>query len=229
MEQDDVEALIGALQSKRAGPAARAQAARLLGEQGDPRAIGVLLEQIQDTADPFKLPVVTAALEALPRFGAAVEPALHELLEDRSDPRRRYVPRLLVSARGADAAPVLLALLDDADPEVAMNSATALGSLHDPAHAGAMRRVLDDESRPTLLRGVAASALGMTGSADAYSVLTPLLATRDKNLVAGAIDGLAELGDPRAIPLIQALLAAGYLDERAERGARLALISLRAR
>ncbi len=47
--------------------------------------------------------------------------------------------------------------------------------------------------------------------------------------MAGAIDGLAELGDPRALPLLQALLASNRLDERAARGAKLALIGLRNR
>lgn len=228
MDDDQVAGLIEALQSKRGGPGLRAQAARMLGELGDARAIEPLLDQIEDTADPFRLPVVTAVLEALPRFGAAVEPHLLRLLDNRDDPRRRYVPRLLVSARGIAAAPILIALLDDAGAEVVMNAATALGHLRDPAYAPALRRVVDDAARPALVRGVAASALGMTGDADAYDVLAPLLASGEQSLVAGAVDGLAELGDRRAIPLIQAMLAAGRLDERAARGAKLALISLRA-
>jgi HEAT repeat protein len=228
MADDEVAMLIATLQSKRGGPAVRAQAARMLGELGDPRAVEPLLAQIEDTADPFRVPVITAALEAIPRLGAA-EPALLRLLEDRADARRRYVPRLLVSAVGAAAAPVLVGLLDGADDEVAMNAATALGSLRDPAFAPPLRALVDDPSRPSLLRGVAASALGMSGSSAAYDVLAPLLGSHDPSLVAGAIDGLAELGDPRATPLIQALLAADRLDERTARGARLALISLRTR
>src|SRR5437588_4001182 len=226
---DEVAMLIATLQSKRGGPAVRAQAARMLGERGDPRAADPLLAQIEDTADPFRVPVITAALEALPRLGAAAEPALLRLLGDRGDFRRRYVPRLLVSAVGAAAAPILVGLLNDADDEVAMNAATALGSLRDPAFAAALRAIMDDPARPSLLRGDAASALGMSGSPAAYDVLAPLLGSHDPSLVAGAIDGLAELGDPRAAPLIQALLAAGRLDERTARGARLALISLRTR
>ena len=229
MADDEVAMLIATLQSKRGGPAVRAQAARMLGELGDPRAVEPLLAQIEDTADPFRVPVITAALEAIPRLGTAAAPALLRLLEDRADPRRRYVPRLLVSAVGAAAAPVLVGLLDDADDEVAMNAATALGSLRDPAFAPPLQAIVDDPSRPSLLRGVATSALGMSGCPAAYDVLAPLLGSHDPSLVAGAIDGLAELGDPRAAPLIQALLAAGRLDERTERGARLALISLRAR
>ena len=126
MADDEVAMLIATLQSKRGGPAVRAQAARMLGELGDLRAVEPLLAQIEDTADPFRVPVITAALEAIPRLGAAAEPALLRLLDDRADVRRRYVPRLLVSARGADAAPVLVELLNDADDEVAMNAATAL-------------------------------------------------------------------------------------------------------
>lgn len=229
MSGDEVEMLIATMQSKRGGPAVRAQAARMLGDLGDPRAVEPLLGQIEDTADPFKVPVVTAALDAIPRFGAAAELPLLRLLEDRADFRRRYVPRLLVAARGAAAAPVLLGLLRDADDEVAMNAATSLGSLRDPAHAAALRDIMADEALPSLRRGVAASALGMSGGPDSYDALAPLLGAHDASLVAGAIDGLAELGDPRAIPLMQALLASGRLDERTTRGARLALISLRAR
>src|SRR5207248_5753844 len=199
------------------------------GERGDPRAVEPLLAQIEDTADPFRVPVITAALEALARLGAMAEPALLRLVQDRGDVRRRFAPRLLVSARGADAAPLLVTLLNDADDEVAMNAATALGSLRDPAFAAPLQSILDDPSRPSLLRGVAASAVGMSGSPAAYDVLAPLLGAHDPSLVAGAIDGLAELGDPRAVPLLQALLTAGRLDERTARGARLALISLRTR
>lgn len=225
---DDVDMLIATLQSKRGGPAVRAQTARMLGELGDPRAIEPLLGQIEDTADPFKVPVVTAVLEAIPRFGAAVVPALLRVLEDHGDLRRHYVPRLLVTASGAEAAPTLLELLRDEDDEVAMNAATALGYLHDPAHAGPLRAIADDPTNSSLRRGVAASALGGSGGPGVYDALIPLLSSGDQHLVAGALDGLAELGDPRAIPLIQGLLAAGRLDERATRGAKLALISLRA-
>ena len=98
-----------------------------------------------------------------------------------------------------------------------------------PEENALLQAIVDNASRPSLLRGVAASALGMSGSPAAYDVLAPLLGSHDPSLVAGAIDGLAELGDPRARSLIQALLAAGRLDERTERGARLALISLRTR
>jgi HEAT repeat protein len=229
MADDEVTMSLATLQSKRGGPAVRAQAARMLGELGDPRAVEPLLAQIEDTADPFRVPVITAALEAIPRLGAAAEPALLRLLDDRADARRRYVPRLLISAVGAAAAPVLVGLVDDADDEVAMNAATALGSLRDPAFAPPLQAIVDDPSRPSLLRGVAASALGMSGSPTAYNVLAPLLGAHDPSLLAGAIDGLAELSDPRAAPLIQALLATGRLDERTARGARLALISLRTR
>ena len=226
-DDDTVSMLIATMRSKRGGPGTRSMAARALGEEGDPRAIEPLLDEIQDTADPFKTPVVTAVLEALPRFGDALEPPLLRLLDDPDDFRRRYVPRLLVSARGAASAPTLVALLADGDDEVVMNAATSLGSLRDPAYAAALRALVDDPTRPSLVRGVAASALGMIGDAAAYDALAALLGAGEGNLVAGAIDGLAELADPRAIPLIQGLLAVGRLDQRAARGATLALISLR--
>ncbi len=229
VEDDQIPMLIATLGSRRGGPGARAQAARMLGASGDPRAIDPLLDTIEDTGDPYRVPVVTAVLDALPRFGEALEPALLRILDDPADFRRRYVPRLLVSARGTAAAPTLLRLLDDGDDEVAMNAATGLGSLHDDAYTAPLRAVVADHARPMLLRGVAASAVGMSGGRDAYDTLAPLLGSGEQSLVAGAIDGLAELGDPRAAPLIQAVLSAGRLDERTARGAKLALISMRAR
>jgi len=229
VENDELALLIAALGSRRGGPGTRAHAARMLGESRDPRAIAPLLDTIEDTGDPYKVPVVTAALDALPLFGDALEPALQRILADPADFRRRYVPRLLVSACGGAAAPTLLSLLDDADDEVAMNAATGLGSLHDLSYTPPLRAIVADTARPPLLRGVAASAVGMSGGPDAYDTLAPLVGSGEQSLVAGAIDGLAELGDPRAIPLIQALVASNRLDERTTRGAKLALISMRSR
>ena len=229
VETDEIALLIATLGSRRGGPGTRAHAARMLGESRDPRAIAPLLDTIEDTGDPYKTPVVMAALDALPLFGDALEPALQRILSDPADFRRRYVPRLLMSARGGDAAPTLLSLLDDSDDEVAMNAATGLGSLHDPTYTAPLRAIVTDPARPPLLRGVAASAVGMSGGPDAYDTLAPLVGSHEQSLVAGAIDGLAELGDPRAIPLIQALLASNRLDERTTRGAKLALISMRSK
>ncbi|HZS91072.1 MAG TPA: HEAT repeat domain-containing protein [Chloroflexota bacterium] len=229
MTLKDRDALIATLQRKRAGPAVRAQAAHLLAEMGDPTAIAPLLEQVEDTTDPFQIPVVAAVLESIPRFGDAAVPHLEAILRDRADPRRHYVPRLLATIRGGAAAATLRALLDDENLDVAINAATALGLLRDPACGPALRALLDDATRPASLRGVAASALGMSGALGAYDALAPLAGSGDPDLVAGAIDGLAELGDARAVPLLKALLAAGRLDERTARGVRLALISLQNR
>jgi len=226
---DELAALVFALKSKRGGPGVRAQAARLLGESGNPRAIEPLLGQIQDTADPYKMPVVTAVLESLPRFGIALVEPLLGVLDIPGDIRRKYAPRLLVSAISADAAPTLVGLLDDSEEDVVLNAATALGDLRDADYAEPLRAMVDDEARPVGVRGVAASALGMTGAAGAYQALVALLGSDEHSLRAGAIDGLAELGDPRALPLLQALLSSNRLDERTARGAKLALISLRNR
>jgi len=229
MEDDQIPPLIATLNSKRGGPSTRAQAARMLGASGDPRAIEPLLATIEDTGDPYRVPVVTAALDALPLFGEALEPALQRILDDPADFRRRYAPRLLVSARGVAAASTLLRLLGDGDDEVTMNAATGLGALRDDIYTAPLRAIVEDTTRPTLLRGVAAAAVGMSGGPTAYDTLVPLLGSSEQSLVAGAIDGLAELGDPRAVPLLQALLSAGRLDERTTRGAKLALISMRSR
>lgn len=229
MSDDDVPVLLSMLEGSRGRPATRVAAIHSLGRLADARAIEPLLGLIEDTVDPFRIPVVTAALEVLPLFASALPPALDAILRAHDDPRRRYVPRLLMASVGADAIPRLLLLLRDGDDEVVMNAATSLGTLREPLQAPVLRALVEDISRATLVRGVAASALGMSGDPAAYDCLASLLGSREKSLVAGAIDGLAELGDPRALSVIQALLASGRLDEAVERGARLALISLRGR
>jgi hypothetical protein len=64
MEDDQIPPLIATLNSKRGGPSTRAQAARMLGASGDPRAIEPLLATIEDTGDPYRVPVVTCRSSA---------------------------------------------------------------------------------------------------------------------------------------------------------------------
>src|SRR5579859_269519 len=85
--------LIEMLANPRSKPHVRAHAVRLLGESGDPAAIRPLIGAIEDTADPFKLPVVTAVLSALPRFGRAAVEAYREVLAGDDAVRRPYMPR----------------------------------------------------------------------------------------------------------------------------------------
>jgi HEAT repeat protein len=230
-QSEQTTLLIEMLANPRGKPGQRAQAARLLGESGDPAAIRPLIQAIEDTADPFKLPVVTAALAALPRFGAAAIAPYREVLAGDDTMRRPYMPRLLVETGDPGVVSLLLDCLHDRQPDVVINAITALGSVKTPQAFDALLAILDDPGQPPAMRGVAASALGTTGDPRAFEPLAALLHSGDRQLLGGAIDGLAELGDERAVEPLRALLARGdgALDESLERGVQLALISLSAR
>jgi HEAT repeat protein len=221
--------LIEMLANPRTRPPQRAQAVRLLGESGDPAAIRPLIGAIEDTLDPFRLPVVTAALSALPRFGPAAIPAYREVLAGDDTMRRPYIPRLLVETGDPGVVDLLLECLHDRQPEVVANAIAALGSVKASRAGEALLDLLHDPEQPPAMRGIAASALGTSGDPRAFEPLAALLGAPQRELLGGAVDGLAELGDPRAVPLLRELLQRGGLDEALERGVRLALTSLSAR
>ncbi|GAC1435268.1 MAG: hypothetical protein NVSMB65_09240 [Chloroflexota bacterium] len=229
MPDEQTALLIEMLANPRARPAQRAQAVRLLAQSGDPAGIPALIGVIEDTADPFRLPVVTAALSALPRFGAAAIEAYRAVLAGDDPMRRPYIPRLLVETGDPGVMSLLVDCLDDRQPEVVANAMTALGSLRTPEAFDALLALLNDAGMPADLRGIAASALGTSGDSRAFEPLVPLLGSPERALLGGAVDGLAELGDPRAVPLLRDLLARGGLDESLARGVQLALTSLSAR
>jgi HEAT repeat protein len=223
--------LIAMLTSARTKPGQRAQAARLLGESGDNAAIRPLIGVIEETADPFKLQAVTAVLGALPKFGSAAIEAYREVLASDDTMRRPFMPRLLAETGDPRVVPILLDCLHDREPEVVTNAITALGTLKAPEAFDALLALVEDPRLPPSARGVAASALGTTGDPRAFGPLAALLQSTDRQLLGGAIDGIAELGDERAVEPLRALLARAEdpLDAGLERGVRLALVSLSAR
>jgi len=228
-QSDETALLIEILTNPRTKPAQKAQAARLLGQSGAPEAIPALIGVVEDTTDPFKLQVVTAALGALPRFGAAAMAHYTAVLAGDDTMRRPYMPRLLVETGDPSVAALLLDCLRDRQPDVVINAITALGSLKTPAAYDALLAILRDDGQPAAVRGIAASALGATGDPRGYEPLAALLLSGDRDLLGGAVDGIAELGDARAAGPLDALLARSGLDAALERGVRLAVISLRAR
>ena len=107
-----------------------------------------------------------------------------------------------------------------------INAATQLGQL-DPGQVFApLLAVVTDPARPGPLRSAAASALGSLKDRRALPVLAELSRTHDPDLLAGAIDGLAELRDPAGIPYLEALLERPDLDERTNRAIRLGLLAM---
>ena len=86
--------------------------------------------------------------------------------------------------------------------------------------------LLRDPAAPSSLRGAAAAALGASRDGRALPILVELLAAPDRDILAGAIDGLADLRDPAGAPHLEKLLERTDLDPSTERAIRLGLLAM---
>jgi HEAT repeat protein len=91
------------------------------------------------------------------------------------------------------------------DESARIEALIALGATRDPALVPRVETILATNPPPRVVR-MAAIALGNLGGPRAFDRLVSLLRHRNPTVRAGAIDGLAILGDPRAIELLRALL-----------------------
>jgi HEAT repeat protein len=136
------------------------------------------------------------------------------------------MPLLLASALGERAAPRLIEALGDAEVDVAINAATQLGQLRSLSAFEPLRDLLNDRNAPLALRGAAAAALGATRDTRALAILAPLTTTSETELLAGAIDGLADLRDPLGAPYLEAILDRQDIAETTTRAVRLGLLAM---
>ena len=222
---EQTAALIDLLHSTRRAPM-RLEAVRRLALTGDPAVAPALLETIEQSSDSRVVPVVTAALEGLGRLGPEIAPLLLAILADQSDHRRVFMPLLLAATLAEAATPRLVLALSDSQIEVRINAATQLGQLASPTAFEPLLALLEDEAEPTALRGVAAASLGALRDSRALPVLAALSTSTDPDLLAGAIDGLADLRDPAGIVYLEAILEREDLDERTNRAVRLGLLAM---
>ncbi len=222
---EEIAALSDMLRTSRRAPT-RLEAARQLAQRRDLAAAPALLEALEQTNDPRVVPVVTVAVEGLEALGPDLAPLLLEVLDGPPHPRRAFMPLLLRSALGEAAVPRLIEALNDPQLEVAVNAATQLGQLRAAAAFEPLLALLHDEQQPSALRSVAAAALGNLRNIRALPVLAELSSTEDEELLAGAIDGLADLRDPAGIPYLEAILQRPNLDERTNRAVRLGLLAM---
>jgi HEAT repeat protein len=222
---DETTALLEILHTSRR-PSLRLEAVRQLAASEDTRSIPALLQVLDDADDPRSVAVVTAAVTALQHMGAA--PAAHILaaLDEQGGNRRQFMPLLLASSLGRVAVPRLVLALRDRDVEVAVNAATQLGQLRMPEAFEPLLDVVRDAVAPPALRGAAAASLGALRDRRALSILVGLLSAPEKELLAGAIDGLADLRDPDGIPYLEEVLERPNLDQATERAIRLGLLAM---
>ncbi len=222
---EETAALLSILRTSRR-PSLRLEVVRQIAERNASEAIPALLEVLDEAGDPRAVALVTAAVSAIQRMGAAAAPYVLAALDDRGGKRRQFVPLLLASSLGNDSLWRLLDALRDSDVEVAVNAATQLGQLRVPEAFDRLLDLVRDTTEPAALRGAAAASLGALRDRRALPILVDLLSAPERDLLAGAIDGLADLRDPDGIPHLEALLEQTDLDPSTERAIRLGLLAM---
>ena len=222
---EDTAALLDILRTSRR-PSLRLEAVRQLAASQAPESIPALLDVLDDADNPRSVAVVTAAVAALQEMGEVAAPHILATLDERNGKRRQFMPLLLATSLGREAVPRLLGALQDGDVEVAVNAATQLGQLRVVEAFEPLLDVARDTRAPAALRGAAASSLGALRDRRALPILVEMLSAPERDLLAGAIDGLADLRDPAGAPYLEGLLERPDLDEATERAIRLGLLAM---
>jgi HEAT repeat protein len=203
-------AAAAALGTLRPGDAAE-HLTRAAGEARAPRTRAAALRALHRVDEPAALAAATqACLDGDRRVRAAAAEVARDVISSGTLP-----------AAPAPLHPRLVTLLDGPGPTAAA-AATALALWEGAARAAGaalperptavlpvLSRVLGGRSVDGRVQ--AARALGQTGDADALVPLLSALAVRSAPVRAAALEALAALGDPRAVPAIRAGVAAGRL------------------
>ncbi len=111
----------------------------------------------------------------------------------------------LLAATDVDVVGPLVELLADADPDLRVQAALALGHRGDGRATAALLRSLDDADDNVRFQAI--ESLGRLRAAEAAEPLTAIALTRDFFLAFPALDALARIGDGRVVDRLLPLLA----------------------
>src|SRR5438552_4035244 len=171
--------------------ALREEAATLLGEFRDPRAVGPLVEALHDEDRAVR----EAATTALRRIGPPAAPALIVALQDPNGNVQEAAVAILKDVAPPEAVEPLIGCLTSKNWIVRMHAAKALGNLGDQRAVPILIDVVAGNNRPANARRVPVCG-DESGALDVEEMEVQIF----------AVGGLAEIGDDRAIqPLIRAL------------------------
>lgn len=170
-----------------------ADAARVLGRTGDPRAIEPLIDALYTK----NVHLSQEAAEALGRIGdsRAVQPLIDVLRHEWDDTETITVwqkAAAALAALGEPAVPPLLKAAKDEDENVRRGAIEALGQLHDARGVDSLIAALQDKD--SLIRASSADALARIGDPRAIEPLIALLDDDDSHVRSHAFFALAELG-----------------------------------
>ncbi len=196
---DEVEYYIDIL--KNGGFSERIQAAYMLGEMGDERAIRPLVEVLRDAPWQLRREIVEALTKLKPREHMEV---LLSCLMDR-DPNVRNSAMEAITAIGEDVIDYLKELMKREEPEIRIYSVNALGNIGSKKAVDELIKALDEEKDPNV-RYEIIEALGKIGDERA---LEPLISLLDKLEIWDqfpVVAALGKIGDERAVPKLIELL-----------------------
>jgi HEAT repeat protein len=202
----------------------RLVAARALGVIGEPLAASGVLGALRTHHGQIGLPAWVAA-EALLAMGSEITPGLQAGLASE-DPAVRNVCAM-VAGHGtfASTVPQLRILLaTDSEADVRASAAVALGQIGGADDVAPLVR-LTDASETTVLRRIAATALGNLGQRESLDTLTVLLSDGDPRLARLAAESLVQIGPEGISRLGEA--ASGLSPSARVAGAALDLAGLR--
>jgi len=187
----DVNSLIQDL--KREKPEVRKEAAVILGEVKDKKAVDPLIQALKDEDSGVR----KSAAEALGKIGdaRAVDPLI-QALKDESGSVRKSAAEALGKIGDARAVDPLIQALKDESEYVRMVAAKALAMIGEPA-VDPLIQALKDESWS--VRESAAEALGEIGDARAVDPLIQALKDESGYVRTSATEALGKIGDARAI------------------------------
>ncbi len=203
----------------------RQAAAKTLGETADPSVVPYLVEALRD---PFwwygREQSNAALLEAIAKFGKdALEP-LSEVMTDKEPTARRYAISLLGPLKDPRILEPLRMALYDTHYDVARMAVEALAGYG--RHAISI--FVEALSSPNdWLREQAVFGLGKIGSEDVVETIMEMLNDHIPEVRKQAIQSLADLKDPRALPTLSQV-AADRSDREMSRLARQAIAAIQA-
>jgi HEAT repeat protein len=135
----------------------------------------------------------------------AISALLNSVVENHHNPSLLNSALQVLASSDVDTLSPLLALLHDADPDLRMQAALALGEQRNARAVPALVQALQDDDAN--VRYHAIEALGKLKAVEAVNPLAEVAESRDFFLAFPALDALARIGDtsiaPRIVPLLE--------------------------
>lgn len=178
----------------------REEAARALGELGDPRAVEPLIGLLADENRYVR----REAAKSLGKIGdeRAIVPLINALKDEDRYGREGAAEGL--GDMGEKAFPHLVSAMEDADWHVRMGAAVALRLIGDRKALPVLIRAMQDENR--FVRREVIKSLGRIGDHSVIDTLVAALKDPDRSVRLRAVSALSKCNDPRVVePLIEAL------------------------